>query len=367
MADEYTEVAVRAMMDQVIAAVAAAEWPRVLTLAGAVLALDPGHHQAAVFHRTATRLGRLAGTSSAPGAVAAAAPAPQTAPGCTHSHELEQVVTSSVELSPFSPVATRLLRMLDDEAASSDQIARLIATDAVLTAGIMSMANSAFYRRGGPIRTLRDGLVALGSREIRSLVVATCLMGSMPHTNVIDHRSFWRFSLAVAVLSDLIARSQRLANGEAFTAGVMHSVGLLAMDAYCPTGLRTVADMTGAGLRRIHDREVEVFGFTDADLGARLSAQWHLPDQVVRAISCGGRRLDEFTPEEVLESAVVRARIFARAQGLSDGIEQSEPREITDEWLQAPVNRTLETIGGWDAFLGRIDAFFATTESNAQR
>lgn len=251
--------------------------------------------------------------------------------------------------------------MLDDDMTDAKDIARLAATDPVLTARILSVANSAFYQRRVRVAAIPDALVVLGSREVRSLVVAICLLGAAPRTNFIEHGAFWRFSLVVGVLADLIARSQRAINGEAFTGGIMHNIGLLALDLYCPDGLREVAGLTGtAGLQRLHDREIEVFGFTDADLGARMAADWRLPVSVVNAIASHGRHIDELETGELTASAVMRARIVARAQGLSDGMEQSERRTVTDEWLQAPVNQTLQLMGGWDGLLARTDAFFVS-------
>lgn len=262
-------------------------------------------------------------------------------------------------LIPFSAVATKLLQMLDDELTDAEDIARVAATDPALTARILNVANSAFYQRRVSAATIRDALVVLGSREVRSIVVASCLLGAAPRTNIIARDAFWRFSFVVGMLADLIAHSRGSWTGEAFTAGVMHNVGLLALDMYCPDGLDAARQLTGPGLRRLHDREIEVFGFTDADLGARMAAGWRLPERVVHAIAWHGRRVDDVEGQEVPAWAVVRARIFARAQGLHDGIEQSEPRPVTDAMLEAPVNGTLERMGGWNGFLARIDTFFA--------
>lgn len=364
MTSDQAALAINLLVDQMVVAAGTAEWARVLALADAVLALQPDHREAVVFKRTA---GSLLGHESPPAGTGASAPparTPRRPVRHRHSHELDDIVQSVSELVPFSGVATKILEMLDDELSDSEDIARLAATEPALSARILSIANSAFYQRRTRVATIRDALVILGSREVRSLVVASCLLGTAPPTNFIDHNSFWRFSLVVGVLADLIAHSQRDLSGEAFTAGVMHNVGLLALDLYCPDGLEEVTQLGGPGLRRLHDREHRVFGFTDAELGARLAGAWRLPPSVITAIASHGLRMGEFEMHHMPASAVVRARIFARAQGLNDGIEQSEPRTVTDESLHAPIQKTLGRMGGWDGLLERIDAFFESVTAD---
>ena len=367
---EQAQAAVLMLSEQVISAMGSRDWARVLALTDAILLLDPDNHEATVFRRTAVSLVPATETSPAETAPAPAsarrAPARIPASGARtgtpsvhrHSHEIDDIVRSVSELVPFSAVATRLLQMLDDELADGDDIARLAATEPALSGRILRAANSAYYQRRTRVATIREALVVLGSREVRSLVVASCLLGTAPRTNFIEHDAFWRFSLVVGVLADLIAHSQRSISGEAFTAGVMHNIGLLALDMYCPQGLEEVSALSGPGLRRLHDRETAVFGFTDADVGARLAASWRLPRPVVDAIASHGLRADEFKLHQMPASAVVRAHIFARAHGLNDGMEEFEPRTVTDEWLHAPVNQTLSGMGGWEGFLDRIDGFF---------
>lgn len=359
---DSAQSAIDVMMAQLLGAVAASDWSRVEVLADAILILQSDHPQAAVFRHTA----RALSGSAAPDAghlLLPPAPRPsRTRPPHAHSHEVAAVAEGVVELTPFSPVAVQLLRLLDDDLTTTDQLARLAGTDPALTARILSVANSAFYRRRIRAATLREALVVLGAREMRSIVIASCVISSAPRTRVLAHREFWRYSLAVGVLADLIAHSAGSHSGEAFTAGVMHGIGLLALDLYCPEGLEEVRRLKSTGMRRLRDRELEVFGFTNEALEARLAERWNLPPSVVSAIASYGRMVEEFGPGELTASAIARARIFALAQGLGDGLEVPQARVVTDEWLHAPVNTTLAAMGGWEAFLARIDAFLEQTE-----
>jgi HD-like signal output (HDOD) protein len=166
--------------------------------------------------------------------------------------------------------------------------------------------------------------VVLGAREVRALTLATCVMDGLGDSYVISSGEFWRFSVTVALLAELLARMDRVINGNAFTVGILHGIGLLALDLYWPDGLQEVLSIDDPQLRRASDRERAVFGFTSAEVGAELALRWRLPRPIVQAIANQGVRLDELERTDRLSRYLVRARIFARFSGLSDGLERSQ-------------------------------------------
>lgn len=358
------------ILNEASEAVVARDWPTVLRLTSAADLLDPGNRVARALRMVAQVSDQVTDQVTEPNTAVEAPPSlpPSLArveeaslqpPPLTrhlHEHSVPAVLASVAELTPFSAVAFRLIELLDDELASTDEIARVASTDPALTGRIIQAANSAYYRRRARVGTIRDAIMVLGAYEVRKLVIATCVVNGMPAPKVIDHRAFWRFSLATALLSDLIARAEGDLSGEAFTAGVLHNVGLLALDHYCPEGLRETTELVGPLRRRLHDREEMVFGFTDAELGARLAEQWRLPRGVVKAIALHGTRRDEVDGRNRVASALIRARIFARAQGMSDGLEATPSRNPGEGFLPARAQARLNQIGRWEDFLAMIDA-----------
>lgn len=367
--------AVEAILTEASEAVSGRDWIAALRLAALADALDPGNTTAAAFRRIAESMqGGAVPAGSRSGLVHPVAPmaTPSTAqlvghptalPRHVHSHDMEHVLASAATLAPFSTVAGRLLELLDDDLSSAEDVARVAATDPALTARILRAANSAFYQRRIRVGTMREAITVLGGAEVRRLVLSTCVVGAMPPPNYLDHGSFWRFSLTVALLADLIARAEGDISGEAFTAGILHNIGLLVLDQYCPEGLHQVRTLTGPGLRRLHDRERAVFGFSDAELGGRLAALWHAPLPVRQAIEMSGLRREDVTDRHRVAAALIRARIFARAQGMSDGLEESPPRNPGSGFLPAKAQARLNQFGRWDDFLQRIDGLLEAADA----
>lgn len=89
MVTEQTNLALRVLMDQVVAATGNADWPRVRTLTNAILSLDPNHHEAVVFQRTAES---ILGAPIASRAATQPDRPRAKAVRHRHSHELDDVV-----------------------------------------------------------------------------------------------------------------------------------------------------------------------------------------------------------------------------------------------------------------------------------
>jgi HD-like signal output (HDOD) protein len=355
---------VEAILAQIPAAIRAGEWTTVARLAAAARALAPDHDEALLFAQMASRIGALPEVPwparpvrsrrihdvGAPDTKEVAASASRHA----HSHVIADIL-KAVRFAPFSTVATQLLATIDDHSSTLGEMSALAASDPGLSKRVLRAANSRFYADEIRVTSIRDALVVLGASEVRALIVATSLVAAAPVASYINSEAFWRFSLVTGLLANLVAGAQDAHGGDAFTAGMTHNVGLLILDQYCPDGLREVKHLASDESRRLHDRERIIFGFDDAELGARQAEVWGLPPNVVRAIASHGMRHQELSDGELTSSALVRARVYARALGLSDGIEQSASRTPTSGWLTATVERRIEALGGWDGLLLRVD------------
>ncbi|MEX2446566.1 MAG: HDOD domain-containing protein, partial [Dehalococcoidia bacterium] len=332
--------------------------------------LDPQHEEAQRFRDFA-----VAASAAGPTLLSATGGTPAVeATGSAGAMSVEAALEEIAGLVPLPLVATRVIEAANNEAVTMDELARLIGTDPALTTRLLSVANSAFY--GGRMKrvaTIKEAITLLGIREIRSMALGVCMVQAIPPGRVVSQQDFWRFSLAVATLADLLARSAGSLRGDAFSAGIVHNIGLMALDLYRPEALRRAIELRGPLLRRLHDREQQVFGFTDAELGAALARRWGLPEPIVEVIETHGFRPDEVPATSELARQVIGARIYVRSQGLSDGVEQSEAGLPPVEWNSGPLAVTMERIGGLDGILRRTDEFLrlapgtATGEGPAQR
>ena len=270
---------------------------------------------------------------------------------------LDQLADELADLKPLNPVAQRIIALAEDERFSAHELAAGIASDPALTARMLKLANSAYYGFPRRISTVRDAVVLLGFRAVRSTTLATCLIDAMPGGGVLDEIVFWRFSVSVGTLAELLARAEGAPPDEAFTAGVLHNIGRLALDQRLPDGLEHAVRHAQQHGLTLPDAERDVLGYTDAQLGALLCERWALPAPLVAAVAGHMLDVEQLPPRGSLTSLVVRARVFARSSGLSDSIEVAVEAPPSPEWAAPPLAATLDRAGGMEGVLGRVSAF----------
>lgn len=183
-----------------------------------------------------------------------------------------------------------LLRSLDDENIDAAGLAKKIGHDPVLSARVLKIVNSPFYGIAGQVASLQEAVMVLGFSSVRRLALAVSLNHSFPLKSAggADPRRLWRHSFCVALCAQALARMVRVEADMAFTAGLLHDIGRIALLSAEPErfaaalAARPRLDSLGAAER-------EVFGFDHAEFGARLLARWRLPAAIVRAAECHHR------------------------------------------------------------------------------
>ncbi|MFA7248224.1 MAG: HDOD domain-containing protein [Dehalococcoidia bacterium] len=269
---------------------------------------------------------------------------------------LDDVLLQVADLRPLPVVAQRILG-LDEGKFSAHELAAIIATDQALTAKLLRLANSAYYGFARRITTARDAVVLLGFRSVRNAALTSCLMQTAKTASNLDYEAFWQFSIATGILAEVLARTEGAHQDEAFTAGVLHQIGMLALDQGRPAALHealTLRESTGTSL---HDAERQVLGFTDADLGGALALHWNFPQTLADAVRDHARPLDTLPDPRSLTACVLRARMFVRAYGLPDGVHPaSEPTPAPEEWERPPLSLALRQSGGMAKVMQQVEA-----------
>jgi putative nucleotidyltransferase with HDIG domain len=211
------------------------------------------------------------------------------APVETVVYSRDRILASLDKLPPFSPVLTRLLATLADEDVSFGKLAGIIETDAVLAGNLLRVVNSALYGRASSINSVRHAVSILGSVKIRNLVLGLSVTHRWAGAAVSrkwDAKQFNTHSLAVAVLSDLVALETPVPYPEgAFTAGLLHDVGKLLIAVAMPEQFEKMCGIYEAGGDAASDCELEVAGATHAEISGAILERWKLPKQIQEAVA----------------------------------------------------------------------------------
>lgn len=254
-------------------------------------------------------------------------------------------------LPPLPAVAMRVMQVSQDPRASASDLALVVSADPGLSATILRVANSAAYARSKQVTSVQEALVVLGFVQARNIAVSGAITARYAPDALnalfrID--AFWRHSIAVGFrASELAGKSRRLDVPSAFTAGILHNMGRLAMFYADPAGLdQVVAEMLRSG-RPLEDVEREMLGYDHAEVGGALARRWRLPADIADAVS---KHHAADLPDVTLASVVAQANEFCMAHGIYPGyvIPDAEDVEGTPELarLMKQVDQLMTLITG---------------------
>ena len=143
---------------------------------------------------------------------------------------IDDLENERLPLPTLPEVAIRVRETADDENASITDVAKIIETDAALSARIVQVGNSALYRGINPAETVQAAAMRMGLDTVRTLATSLVMKQLFQATHpVVDHylRTAWKTSTDVAALSAMIAKtSTGLESDSALLAGLTHSIGL---------------------------------------------------------------------------------------------------------------------------------------------
>ena len=179
----------------------------------------------------------------------------------------------------FPPVAARLLTTLSSEDVDIGEVARMIASDPVLSARVLQFSNSAEFALLEPITDLRHALAILGLERTRKSTLSIALAAySGAGLKAAELRRCWEHTVATAVVAEHIGGPCGFPRGTCYTAGILHDLGRMGLIAAYPHDYeRTIID-AGARCIDLLDYETEVFGLDHTAAGRWLAHRWDLPE-----------------------------------------------------------------------------------------
>jgi HD-like signal output (HDOD) protein len=123
-----------------------------------------------------------------------------------------------------------------------------------------------------------QGLAILGLHRVSGLALTVALRSYLSNVTTFPAlRRCWRHSLACALVSEEISRHTGMDPGEAYTAGLMHDIGRLALVAKHPQDYVAMLDRASRDGLDVLTCERERFGIDHAEAGRWLTAEWGLP------------------------------------------------------------------------------------------
>lgn len=277
---------------------------------------------------------------------------------CLALHELLQrpalrrLVGSIQQLPPLPRTFARLQTLMDSDCASARDVSAVIASDAVVTARVLQMVNSAFFRQARRISSIEQAVTYLGFATVRNLVMVAEVFGNPVMGDALAARRLDRLQMrATKVANATCALTAGTPHaGDALLAALLHDIGYWVLIQECPREIEKALDIASAEHISLHEAETRVLGASHGEIGAYLLGLWGLPYAVIEAVA------NHHTPRRVAQKQfdVLAALAVAQAVGGSPDAEVWEREGIVDETVDAGYLAALGASFDWTEAQRRV-------------
>ena len=276
--------------------------------------------------------------------------------------QIDEQLADISRLPAMPSVVQKVVVLASDPDADVHKLADEISKDAGITAGVIRLSNSAYYRPQRPVRSVQEAVVTLGLRTVKNivLVAASHSILSQPLDGYrSEGKDIWDHSLLVAELAARIARLKRtkVQPDVAFTAGLLHDIGKIILYQYFKKLYRMVAAEVEKNPAESFDSvERRIVGYDHAEIGGRLLSIWKFPAELAEAAAL------QYNPEKAvaspeLTSLVHVANHIALAAGVGvDSSGMAEPLKKQALEILRITEADLEALyGGLPELLGEMN------------
>jgi len=192
----------------------------------------------------------------------------------------DEVVRQLRHLPSAPRVLPRLKNLLVDPNSPMSEVVGLIRLDPGIAARVLQIGNSAYYSHGTRCYTVDEAVHRVGFDQVFELVanaVASQVLVRPLGCYGLDADELWRLSVACALAAEQLAARIELDRDVAYTIGLLHGVGLVAIDEWAFHQQQALRFQPGPLPLETCEQERNALGFHNAEAGAALLRFWDFP------------------------------------------------------------------------------------------
>lgn len=250
--------------------------------------------------------------------------------------QVRKVVTNLKNLPSLPALYQELMDEIHSRDASLKKVAKIITKDMAMVTKILQLVNSAFFGLRATVSNPEQAVALLGSDTIRALVLSMQAFSKFDGAALpgFSLEMLWQHGLKTSGYAKAIAKQEKVPQAmmdDAFTAGLLHDIGLLLLASNMPEDYKRVLALQKEKALLDWQAEQEVFGVTHAEVGAYLLSLWGVGEAIVESVAfhhrpsaCGDQAFSPLT-------AVHVANAIAESESSASG--ESRPVQIDEAYL----------------------------------
>lgn len=203
--------------------------------------------------------------------------------------EIDARLKSLDQLPAMPSLVLKLHQMTQNPDVDMKALAEEISRDPGITATVLRLSNSAYYKPSRSIRSVHEAIVTLGLDTVKSIVLVAASRGILKvdlESYRIEADEMWDHSLLTGEIAGSLAKMRKglVPHDVAFTAGLLHDIGKVVLVHYFGRVYRQAAqEMEQNPKASFTALERKYCGYSHDELGGRLLKLWKFPDELVEA------------------------------------------------------------------------------------
>ena len=193
---------------------------------------------------------------------------------------------AQLRLPPFPQVAMRVLQVAQNENVQLHQLCDLISSDPAFASEVLTVANSVLYSPRYPSHSILQAIAVLGANTLQGMCITVGVRAYLGKAmSYPAMRDLWRHNLACALISERIAVAGFQDKDTAYTSGILHDIGRVALAVIQPKEYSTLLSTHRGSPASILEGEKQLFGWDHCETGRRLVEEWKLPDELLPVVA----------------------------------------------------------------------------------
>ena len=196
-------------------------------------------------------------------------------------------------LPPLPEIYFKVEELAQNPNATSSDYSRILELDTGITARLFRMSNSAFFSFNRKVKSVKDAVALMGTREIVSLVRLACITGNLKVKPEIESsvKKVWEHSAICAIAAQLIyeegdikAKNEEFKES-LFICGIIHDIGKIILWKFFPDIYLPLMLNPDIGSDPSTGDEKKYLGVSHSDVGRSLADHWQLPESFRNVIA----------------------------------------------------------------------------------
>ncbi|HIJ90664.1 MAG: HDOD domain-containing protein [Desulfobulbaceae bacterium] len=189
------------------------------------------------------------------------------------------------ELPAMSDHVQDLLRLLNRDESSVEEISEVILKDASLTTKLLQVVNSAFYSRGTPISNISRAITALGLNTLKELAVSLALFEDFIRAGVEKEEISKLLALCFVSASQakILCKVKKInvPEEEVFICTLLHHLGKIIILVYLPELYRKAQELIDRGYSDEFAAKTVLNDLTFSTVGMEIARFWNFSEKIV--------------------------------------------------------------------------------------